>query len=489
MNAQMGKEFNLYSLVVERDGEDTLTEPPIFPCSEEPHEPFLVRETPINFPSQNRLLLWGTVRTVGDQFDGDRTDVHDIFAIVWASVMRAFGLASPILRYEEHIIAPNEIGACHVAFTQCPWRISETNFQQAKRSMTAWTSLGFHLLDEVFKWYRIVPFHRSNRAAQEEMSAPWVPLITRYLKNPNDVITSKRRYPNWHYFASRKRGISIIRMPITNITALKRVLSPFSPDMVRGEEAYALFANGIPNAIPYRTIKQGQKLLSLVENKLDRKILILPIDSHCLFIGERTIIAVEGEFGYNTFQKEQELFFERRVIENRVFFAESKITWNTPLNARSMESLCLELIQREPGVIRAKPVGDTNDRDGGRDIVIDWRIPTQHTKGWVEDASQKDVVSGGVKTIRIIAQIKYRSKTIGKRDVQDIRDTLEHYEAGGFLLIAHPRISSSLLDHLEKLRNSTNLLTDWWDSADLERKLKQHPDIARCYPDILTILI
>lgn len=472
-----------------RDSEDTLTEPPIFPCSEEPHEPFLVRETPINFPYQNRLLLWGTVRTVGAQFDGDRTDVHDIFAIVWASVMRAFGLASPSLRYEEHLIVPNEIGACHVAFTQCPWRISETNFQQAKRSMTAWTSLGFHLLDEVFKWYRVVSMQRSNRAAQEEMSAPWVPLITGCLKNPNDVTTSKRRYPNWHYFASRERGISIIRMPITNITALKRVLSPFSPEMVRGEEAYALFANGIPNAIPYKTIKQGQKLLSLVENKLDRKILILPIDSHCLFIGERTIIAVEGEFGYNTFQKEQELFFERRVRENRVFFAESKITWNTPLNARSMESLCLDLIQREPGVIRAKPVGDTNDRDGGRDIVIDWRLPAQHDEGWVEDASQNDVVSGGVKTIRIIAQIKCRSKTIGKRDVQDIRDTLEHYEAGGFLLIAHPRISSSLFDHLEKLRNSTNRLTEWWDSADLERKLKRHPDIARRYPDILNILI
>ncbi|MCB1935610.1 MAG: hypothetical protein E6Q59_06250 [Nitrosomonas sp.] len=473
-----------------RSIEDTLTEPPIFfPCSEETHEPFLIRETLINYPYQNRLLLWGTVQTVGAQFGGNRTDVNDVFAIAWASVMRAFGLASPRLAYEEHVVIPGEIGACHVAFTQCPWKISKANFDQAKRSMTAWTSLEFHLLDEVFKWYRIVQFHRSNKAEQEEMLAPWVPLVTRFLRTPNDITTSKRQYPNWHYFASRKRGISIIRMPKVNIAALKIILSPFSPEIVRGEEAYALSANGILNAIPYKTIERGKKLISLVENKVDKKILILPIDSHCLFIGVRTIIAIEGEFGYHTFQKEQQLFFERRAKENRVFFADSKITWNIPLNARSMESLCLELIRREPGVIRAKPVGDTNDRDGGRDIVIDWNLPTQHEKYWGENASKNDIASGGIKTKRIIAQIKCRSKTIGKRDVQDIRDTLEHYEASGFLLIAHPRISSSLFDHLEKLRNSTNQLTEWWDSSDMERKLKRHPDIARDYPDILNIKI
>ncbi|CAE6516752.1 hypothetical protein NMYAN_60136 [Nitrosomonas nitrosa] len=66
---------------------------------------------------------------------------------------------------------------------------------------------------------------------------------------------------------------------------------------------------------------------------------------------------------------------------------------------------------------------------------------------------------------------------------------MEHYEASGFLLIALPRISSSLFDHLEKLRNSTNQLTEWWDSGDVERKLKRHPDIARRYPDILNIKI
>ena len=184
------------------------------------------------------------------------------------------------------------------------------------------------------------------------------------------------------------------------------------------------------------------------------------------------------------------MLFQRRESENRVFFAESKISWNVPINAKSLENLCLELLLREPGVLRAKSVGDTNDRDGGRDILIDWNLPTQHAESSHESISENNPVSGGVKTTRIIAQVKYRSKkTIGKRDVQDIRDTLEHYDADGFLLIAHPKVSSSLFDHLEKLRNSTNLLTEWWDSADLDRKLRKHPDIARRYPDILQITV
>ena len=468
---------------------DTLTQPPTFACSEKTHEPFLINSEPLRFSHQDELLLMGLVRTVGAQFDGDRTDVHDIFAIVWAAVIRAFGLASPSLIYEEHPFAPGEIGACHVAFTQCPWRIGETNFNQARRSMIAWTAFEFHLLDDMFRWYRVTS-GRMDNTLNQELIAPWIPAISKYLKDPDDLTLLKRRYPNWHYFSSRKKGVSIIRMSRTSITAFKDILSPFSPETARGVKTIALFANGIPNTIPYRTLERGKKLLSLVENNENKKILVLPIDSHCLFIGDRTIIAVKGEFGRHEFQKERELLLQRRERENRVFYAESKISWNTPLDAKIFENLCLELLQREPGVVRAKLVGDTNDRDGGRDIVIDWNIPIQHVENLHENVARYDAVSGGVETVQIIVQVKSRARTIGKHDVQDIRDTLEHYDADGFLLIAFPRISAALFDRLEKLRsNKSLLLIECWDSADLEQRLRRHPDIAKRHPGILKITV
>lgn len=117
-------------------------------------------------------------------------------------------------------------------------------------------------------------------------------------------------------------------------------------------------------------------------------------------------------------------------------------------------------------------------------------IPSRHDRGAgsVCSGDKAAPISGGSRTtVRIIVQVKSRSTAIGKRDVQDIRDTLEHYQADGFLLIAHPRISASLVNHLEDLRNRTGLRTDWWEPRDIENRIRRHPDIAKHYPRLLSV--
>lgn len=217
--------------------------------------------------------------------------------------------------------------------------------------------------------------------------------------------------------------------------------------------------------------------------------MILPLDSHCLFIGDRTLVALRGECGREIFERERDTLIKRRKNENRVFFTDSVIEWQRPISAGDFEDLCLDLVRREPGVVRAKSVGSVNDRDGGRDIIIDQMVPTRHP-GFTSTASvpnEGEIVSGGTKTVRLIAQVKTRSKTIGKRDVQDIRDTLERHQAKGFLLIAHPRISAALVDHLEDLRQRTELRAEWWETHDIEDRLRRHPDIAKRYPRLVTL--
>lgn len=485
----MTKHFKLpdVSSTIRHGKEETLARPPVFACSKEPHQPFLISKAPLDFPDQHGLMLRGIVRTVGAQFDGDRTDIQEVFPIVWSAVIRAFGIASPSLVYEEHGFVPGEIGACHVIFTQSPWRVDQANFDQARDSLISWTAYCFHLLDDVFQWHRISNFARPDKSLMEEIGAEWVSSINEYLENPIDISKSKRGFPNWQYFSSRDKGITVFRMSQRSIEALKRIVSPFHPEVANGERGIVLLANGIPNTISYEIINLGKQVLNLSENEENEHPLILPIDSHCIFIGTRTVVAVQGDFGHAEFQKEREFLFQRRETENRIFYAESTVEWNKPLSAKSLENLCLELVLREPGVVRAKPVGDTNDRDGGRDILIDWHLPEHHHVKINNTSEESNSVSGGVGIKRIIAQVKYRSKTIGKRDVQDLRDTIDHYEADGYLLIAHPRVSSQLFDHLDKLRSQTNFLTEWWDQGDLERKLRQHPDIARRYSDILKI--
>ena len=50
---------------------------------------------------------------------------------------------------------------------------------------------------------------------------------------------------------------------------------------------------GVIRFIP---LKRARRILSLADDKC-RDLIALPLDSHCLFIGDKTIVALRGEFG------------------------------------------------------------------------------------------------------------------------------------------------------------------------------------------------
>ncbi len=466
-------------------GRETLRRPPAFACADQTHEPFRVMQTAARIGNGEELFLWGTVATFGSQFDGDRTDIHDVLSLIWGAVLRAFGIGSPWLIDEAHPVVPGEIGARHLLFRQCPWTITESNFDTARGSLNAWSAFAFHLLDEVFRWSRPQEYCPPHHAAHRTQPPRWVDHVSRFLRNPSDVTTNSRLYPLWVYFSSARRGVTVIRMPGVRVARLRSILRPFVPEVAIGEHSHAFFANGMANAVPYRLSKKSRKLLSLVGDT-PRNTVVLPLDSHCLFIGDKTIVALRGECGRLAFEDERRRLLSRRSNENKVFFAESTLTWRTPMIAGDLEDMCVDLLRREPGVLRAKPVGSVNDRDGGRDILIDRRVPNPHTSKRDTGTSTPPRSDSTSRVVRVIGQVKSRSTTIGKGDVQDIRDTLEYHDAEAFLLIAYPRVSTALVDHLDKLRK-TRTRTDWWERRDLDERLRRHPDIAKRYPQLVVV--
>ncbi len=470
-----------------KGGKKTLIEPPRFACSDRTHTPFRITNAQLVDVENDELLISGIVRTAGIEFDGDRSDLHQSFGLVWAAILRAFGISSPYLSFEPHMFTPGEIGAAHLAFTQSPWNLDKDNIASGRSSMNAWTAFIFHLLEEVFCWRRVNSSPRPDPGTTDFTEPSWIEPILKNLRSPADASVLNRRFPLWQYFSSLKRGVTVLRMPRIRVCNLRMILAPYAPSIADGEESLCLLANGLPNAVSYNTLKRGLKVLSLSGDKCDQ-VIPLPIDSHCLFIGGKTIVAIEDYCGKDRFNVERDRMLTRRSKENDVFFTEASVSWNTPLNAVEFENLCLDLVKREPGVIRAKPVGTTNDRDGGRDILVTWIIPTDHTTDAVTEESVQES-AGRSRSVDVICQVKSHSKTIGKRDVQDIRDMLDHHGADGFLLIAYPRISSALVDHMENLRRNTTQATDWWDAEDLEERLRRHPDIARKYPDLVTLTL
>lgn len=306
----------------------------------------------------------------------------------------------------------------------------------------------------------------------------WVEPVLKTLRHPKNYTTSKRIKPNWIYFSALSKGVTIVRLPKVRIRALETVLAFYRPNIVSGENALAVFANGIANGVPIKTFKLARRLLKKAGDPRDIP-LILPINSHCIFLGDKTLIAIRENCGQEIYEEERKLFMQRRAYEDHVFFADSQIDWLSPLDAGDFEDLCVDILRREPGVSLAKPVGGVNDRDGGRDILINWTIPRSHDESGKRESQRK----------QLLGQVKLRGRTVGKGDVQDIRDTLERHESEGFMLIAYPRLSAPLVDYLEHLKNRTNFVVSWWEKSDLENRLRRHPDIARRYPKLVRLTV
>lgn len=466
-------------------GSETLYSPPFLSCGSETHEPFRLMDRPLRFPDEDgqdhpAAALWGIVSTSSWHYPGERTDLHDVWSLCWAAFLRAAGIASPWLIDEEGWCGPSELSARHLVIQPQSWPLRDDDaLAKARASLNAWTAFAYHLLDGVFDWQQagrhpvgVVPFDEAKP------SASWVEPVLRTLRHPRDYTTSKRIGPNWIYLSALPRGVSIVRLPKVRIRALETVLASYRPSTAAGENALAVFANGIANGVPFKTIKLAKRLMEKTGDPCER-LLILPIDSHCIFFGDKTLLAIRENCGREVYDAERKLFLKRRTSEDHVFFQDSRIKWNLPLDAGDFEDMCVDLLRREPGVSRAKPVGGVNDRDSGRDILIDWTVPSSHSSSGKHQS----------RTIRVLAQVKSRSRTVGKGDVQDIRDTLERHSAQGFLLIAHPRVSAPLFDHLEDLRARTDFVVGWWESRDLEGRLRRHPDIASRYPKLVSLTL
>ena len=327
-------------------GQETLQRPPVFSCADVTHEPFRIMHEPVQLEEHEDPVLWGVVRTSGSDFDGDRTDIHDVLSLVWGGVLRAFGIGSAWLINEPHVVVPHEIGARHLLFRQCPWKINESSFETARKSLNAWSAFAYHLLDDVFQWDRTGNKARPDLAIANQMKEPiWADKVARFLRSPRDVTVIRRTFPRWIYWSSQSRGVTVVRLAKARLLYYRAILMPFAPEVANGQDAHALFANGIPNAIPYKLVERARKLLSLADDK-SSDVLALPLDSHCLFLGDKTLVALRGECGREIFEDERKKWLGRRLVENRVFFAESRIGWRTPLGADNLEELCLDLVKK-----------------------------------------------------------------------------------------------------------------------------------------------
>lgn len=94
----------------------------------------------------------------------------------------------------------------------------------------------------------------------------------------------------------------------------------------------------------------------------------------------------------------------------------------------------------------------------------------------------------GTKQVRrYVVQCKHfahSGKAVGRSDVTEIRDTIEHHEANGYVLVTSTDVTTSLKQRIQQIRSTQ---PSWsiqiWDRTTLEQRLATHPVlIAKYFP-------
>ncbi len=169
------------------------------------------------------------------------------------------------------------------------------------------------------------------------------------------------------------------------------------------------------------------------------------------------------DYHHSNVDNEKKLIFDRQAKENALLYVNRDFKWNFPVNPSRFEQLIADIIEcRHPDSI-VRLVGRTNNPDGGRDIII------RRQQGKNRKLT--------------ICQCKAYQRSINKTHVKDIRDTLDYYEATGFLLAVTSDVTAPLIDHLTSLSKKYDV--DWWTGREIFKALRQYPVIAEQYKDIV----
>jgi hypothetical protein len=451
--------------------------PEMPPCWEETHDPFGARSEPLD---DDRTAVYGLVRSTSWNWAGERTDLHDVFSCFFAALLRVYGPASARLidRFNPAVIIKGELYARWLLLAQpIGATLSKENARLIERWLRRRAAMTGHDATMVFD---MNPFEEESSPVYQE--ADWSARVRKALRT-NAVLATQRYMPVWKYASYYERGVSVTELPPMVGERFRDLLNAFRPLSEDGPSRKAIRSGSVTNAISHQQLKRARRLIKLVEPDAVRvDTIFVPIESHLLALGSRTFVAIRTECGREAYADETLKVQKQRDRQAAVFFSDARFVWTKQIDDARCQQLILELIQAQRDVHWVREVGASRDRDGGRDFVAFWDVMLERTRS--RAALDEPLASRR----KVLVQVKVRARSVGKADVTDIRDTLEHFECDGFLLVAFPRITAPLFDHLDKLRERGDLWIDWWEQTQIEEQMRRHPDIAARFSDLVQLV-
>lgn len=453
---------------------------------ERPNLPFTVKCLPI---ASKTLSVYISVRTTSWDFEGERTDVHDIWSITLAVFLRHLTphISSAII----DVINPavdvpyTEIYARLIVPVQSLGPIVKTNAAGVKalRHILSTMTLCGRFLARFTRW--LDPKRTKRIPAIDYRSQAitvWARTVSRALPSKiADAQFNGRINPCWLFYRSMRPRISVFEnMPF--VVGLRKRLEngkdTHNLTLRRGE---VLVSGTTTNIVSKRVQQSAMRILTqLPGEKAETRPVFVPLENYCVVLGEHHILSINADCGREMFERAREEIRGRHEREAAVLFRPAQVTLNSKINPALFELLVLDLLNRDSNVTWARKIGHTNQPEGGRDIIAEWNAPL---------SGASHVLIGEPPLVRhtVICQCKASATAVGKSDVRDIRDLMDHHNANGFFLATSSYLTVALIDVLLKLRSSGRYWAEWWDNTEIEKRLLQHPDLVRKFSSLVTI--
>ena len=470
-------------------------------CASEDHYPMSIRRE----ESEEGVAIYGIVHTVSGEVDGcgGRTDLHDMLAALWAVVLRANGVASSRLVDVEGFVGSPELSARWLIFEQPSGGVfpKDTQDRDYKR-LLAHTAWAFHGISEAIRMER--PNVRKP-SWQEDNPPSWVPSIRALMGMKSDELYVTRENPNWQYYTANKNALSVIKLEPERALALRLAMVGYKPKTIRIGRNHILRVGRLVNAVSSGLLSQGNRLLKCVEghdglpwrglatNGDDGAVLAIPLETHCAFLGSRTVVVLRRDCSYRRFLRVRDSWKRQSSVTSRFLNLDGNYTssepievpsdvnytWSEPSDASRLEELVKALLQEEPGFEWVRLSGHTFEGDSGRDMIANWVTAPGQGQSVTHEQSGR-----AWRLRKLVVQVKARRRTVGKSDVRDVRDTLERHQSDGFFLAAVPRLSTGLIAYLETLREQ-GYWVDWWSRVEIEDRLRGSPNVASRFGDVV----
>ena len=434
-----------------------------------------------------QFSLW--FKTNSSYYIDERTDIHDTISIAYAIVLRGLGICSSLLFDICHPVLPELYRTEIYARYLVPTQLGQEYFKIEHDSLTAFKILIAQLYIFEEKVWNIFgcPCEQCQQLTKSsDTNKVWIDNNfedkVRNALGPTKFYNSKaRKLQGWKYYRDFKRKISIVESnPL--VSFLKIVIRGIDKQDLEGINCQLYFTDRIRNSISLSHINRAKSLLNKLEGKANRKenFEYLPLENKLVFLGKSHLLTLDVLGGLEQFKRNRDKLKERHDNEFKSLFAPIEIKWNEISNGFSFENLIKDLLEREPKVSWVRKFANTNEPDGGRDLIANWMFP----KNSSDKLNEK---SKPYKEINVIIQCKASNKGIGKSKVRDIRDTIELNNYQGYFLAVSSYVTKSLTEHLDKLRTQTNYWVDWWTREEIDERVKCNPDLHCKYSDLFVV--